>query len=107
MNHLPAPTPNQPPIPPHNLLHLVQHPSRPRGLSFPRPRNCKFNSLDPPQKVKHLQVLAGTIRSDDDVEGGIDFVFQGEDVPAYFAVGEFEHTGVETTEDFGGIELCV
>ena len=107
MNHLPTPTSNSPPIPSDHLLHLPKHAPRPRGLPLPGPRNGKLDSLDPPQKVEHLEVLACTVRRDNHVKGRVDFVFQGEDVPAYFAVGEFEHAGVEAAEDFGGVELRV
>ncbi len=54
----------------------------------------EFDTFDAPQEVEDYQVLLARPGSDDNVDGGVDFVFEGEDVPAYIAVTELDKAGV-------------
>lgn len=72
------------------------------GHAFaPGLREGEFHAFDAPEEVEDFEVLAVAPFGDDDVDGRVDFVFEGEAVPADIAVGELEHAGVEATEDFG------
>src|ERR1700722_16495982 len=67
----------------------------------------ELNALDAPEEVEDLQVLFRAERGDDDVDWGVDLVFQGEDIPANLAVTQLEHAGIETAQDVGGVVLGI
>ena len=58
--------------------------------------------------MEELEVLElGLVGIDNGVDGRVDFVFEGEDVPADLAVGVLEHACVEAAEDVWGVVLGV
>ncbi len=68
---------------------------------------AEFDAFDPPEEVEDFEVLAVGPGGDEDVDWGVDFVFEGENVPACVAFFHFGQAGVEAAEDVGGVVLGV
>lgn len=66
---------------------------------------CTFDSLDFPQMIEKLQVFDHGLGVQHGVDWGINLVLQGEHVPANLSMRILQHTGIEASQDIGGIIL--
>ena len=95
------------PVPAQYVIHAGENAPGAGHAPPPCAAEREFDALDSPEEIEDDEILLACPRCNHDIDGSIDFVFQGEDVPANITVAELEETGVEAAEHVGGVELGV
>ncbi|KAF4508284.1 hypothetical protein G6O67_004688 [Ophiocordyceps sinensis] len=91
----------------HHGIRALQDAPRARHALSPRGEQRKLDPLDPPQKVEYLEVLSVPPFRHHHVDGRVDFVFEGEAVPANVAVRQLQHARIEAPEHLWRVVLRI